>query len=108
MAVKKTDILVMGIVQTALRLKTLEYSEHALIRMDQREVTIFEVEEVIKYGSREAGLDEFDLRYKYWRYVIRNRNVNQRDIAISVDIEDSPIAVIVTVMLVDQLTGKNL
>ena len=76
--------------------------------MAERDITVFEVETVIKYGGREPGLDEYDKKYDYWRYVIRNKNVNDRDMAISVDIEDSPDTTIVTVMLVDPITGRSL
>ena len=76
--------------------------------MDERDITVFEVEDIIKYGDREPGLDEYDQKYKYWRYVIRNKNVKDRDMAISVDIEDCPETIIVTVMLVDPITGRSL
>ena len=36
------------------------------------------------------------------------KNVNDRDMAISVDIEDCPDTTIVTVMLVDPITGRSL
>ena len=76
--------------------------------MAERNITVFEVEAVIKYGDREPGLDEYDKKYEYWIYVIRAKNVNDRDMAISVDIEDCPETIIVTVMLVDPNTGRSL
>ena len=108
MTEKKDDDYVMKVVTDALKNKKIEYSDHALERMDERLVTVFEVEKVIRYGDREPGLDEYDKKYDYWRYVIRNRDVNERDMAISVDIEDCPETIIVTVMLVDPITGRSL
>jgi hypothetical protein len=105
---KKDDEYVLKVVSEALKSNKIEYSTHALERMDERDVTVFEVEEIIKYGERESGLDEYDKKYEYWRYVIRNKNVNDRDMAISVDIEDCPGTIIVTVMLVDPITGRSL
>lgn len=105
---KLSDEEVLEIVITALRNGTLHYSDHALDRMDERAVSVFEVEAIIKYGDREEGLDEFDVDGNYWRYVIRNKNVDDRDLAISVDIEDAPDTVIVTVMQIDPQTARNL
>ena len=105
---KKDDEYIVKVVLNALKNNKIEYSEHALERMDERDVTVFEVEQIIKYGERESGLDEYDKKFNYWRYVIRNRTVNDRDMAISVDIEDCPDTTIVTVMLVDPITGRSL
>ena len=104
---KKDDEYIVKVVLNALKNNKIEYSEHALERMDERDVTVFEVEQIIKYGERESGLDEYDKKFNYWRYVIRNKNVNDRDMAISVDIEDCPDTNIVTVMLVDPITGRS-
>lgn len=103
---KKVGVL--ETVQEALRSKNLKYSVHALDRMDERSITVFEVEEIIKYGDREELLDEFDLKFKYWRYVIRNRDVNDRDLAISVEIEDANETVVVTVMQIDPQNARRL
>ena len=105
---KKDDEYIVKVVLNALKNNKIEYSEHALERMDERDVTVFEVEQIIKYGERESGLDEYDKKFNYWRYVIRNRNVNDRDMAISVDVEGCPDTTIVTVMLVDPITGRSL
>ena len=105
---KKSDEDVLAIVQSALRKGELKYSNHALERMEKRDIKVFEVEQVIKYGKREHGLDEFDKKEKYWRYVIRNKDVDERDLAISVDIEDAPTTVIVTIMQVDPETARTL
>lgn len=92
----------------AMKNGTLRYSDHALERMGERLITVAEVEEIIKYGEREEALDEFESKGSYWRYVIRNRDVDERDLAISVDIEDAPDAVIVTVMQIDPITARNI
>jgi hypothetical protein len=105
---KINDDEVLRIVGDALKARTLRFSDHALQRMEERDIKLFEVEQTIKYGQREPGLDEFDQKYNYWRYVIRNKNVEDRDLAISVDIEDSPNAVIVTVMQIDPATARKL
>ena len=105
---KKDGEYIVKVVLNALKNNKIEYIEHALERMDERDVTVFEVEQIIKYGDREPGLDEYDVKFEYWRYVIRNKNVNDRDMAISVDIEDCPDTTIVTVMLVDPITGRSL
>jgi hypothetical protein len=105
---KKDDNTLMSIVQFALKQGALRYSEHALLRMDQRNISIFEIELIIKYGTHEPSLDEFDEKYHYWRYVIRNRDVDDRDLAISVDIEEDPDVIIVTVMQIDPVTAKKL
>lgn len=105
---KKRDEDVLSIVSEAKRSGTLRYSGHALDRMEERAITVSEVEEIIKYGDREEGLDEYDVKGKYWRYVIRNKDVEERDLAISIDIEDAPDAIIVTVMLVDLEIARKL
>lgn len=105
---KKDDEYEVKVVSDALRNNTIEYSDHALQRMDERDITVFEVEQIIKYGQREPGLDEYDKKFEYWRYVIRNQKVNDRNMAISVDIEDCPDTIIVTVMLVDPISGRSL
>lgn len=105
---EKGDEEVLGIVCEALKNGKLRFSAHSLERMYERDIKVFEVELVIKYGRREHGLDEFDKQENYWRYVIRNRDVDERDLAISVDIEDAPDAVIITVMQIDPVTARKL
>lgn len=105
---KKSDEDVLAIVQNALKNGELKYSDHALERMEKRDIKVFEVEQVVKYGTREQRLDEFDKKGNYWRYVIRNKNVDERDLAISVDIEDAPTTVIVTIMQIDPDTARKL
>lgn len=105
---KKSDKDVLAIVQNALKKGELKYSEHALERMEKRDIKVFEIEQVVKYGEREQGLDEFDKKRSYWRYVIRNKDVEERDLAISVDIEDAPTTIIVTIMQIDPETARKL
>lgn len=105
---KKGDEEVLVIVREALKNGKLRFSRHSLDRMDERDIRVFEVELVIKYGRRERGLDEFDKKENYWRYVIRNSDVEERDLAISVDIEDAPDTVIVTVMQIDPAIARKL
>lgn len=105
---KYDNDLIYQIVYKALKNGTLRYSQHAHERMRERNITVSDVKDVIIYGKREEGLDELDKSKKFWRYSIRNSNVDGRDLSISLDIEDHPTAVIVTVMQVDPNTARYL
>jgi Domain of unknown function (DUF4258) len=71
MSDKKGDEEILLIVREALKNGKLRFSAHSLERMEERDIKVFEVEQVVKYGNREKGLDEFDKEGDYWRYVIR-------------------------------------
>ena len=105
----KVDVIeILQIIQKALAANQLYYSKHALERMEEREISVAEIKEIIKYGKAERRLDEFDKGKNYWRYAIRNEDIAGRDLAISVDIEGHPNVVIVTAMQIDPFTARSL
>ena len=97
MNIKKPDAHLL--IETAwnagkIRLSTM----HGAQRSIERLIGTTEVRDVILYGQREEEKDTN--QETHWVYAIRNRNVDGRDIRIIFDVEDYPVVVIVTVMLV--------
>lgn len=85
------------------------YTDHARDRMVERNIDSKELEEIINYGSFVDGAERFHEDENDYTYVIRNKNVDDRDLAICLGIKtnkDGEYVVVVTVMCIDPQSGK--
>lgn len=75
---------------------------HAKARLEEREVTIPELEHVIKAGHREPKKDEFKPEHKSWNYSIRGKTVSGRELRVAVSLEEKTQVLIITVIDLDK------
>ncbi|MEN0060112.1 MAG: DUF4258 domain-containing protein [Bdellovibrio sp.] len=72
--------------------------DHAKLRLDQREVTVQEMEQVIERGHREKSKDEYKSEHKSWNYSIRGKTVDERDLRVAVSLDKTSGLLIITVI----------
>ncbi len=72
--------------------------EHAKYRLNQREVTIAELEQVIMTGYREERKDEFKPEHKSWNYAIRGKTISKRELRVAVSLDITSGVLIITVI----------
>lgn len=76
--------------------------EHAKLRLNQREVTLPELEYVIEKGRREPKKDEFKLEHNAWNYAIKGKTVDNRNLRIAVSLDEKTKVLIITVIDLDK------
>lgn len=101
---KNPDIL--NIAQEAISKGVYFPVDHAKLRLNQREVTIPEVEYVILNGYREPQKDEFKKEHNSWNYAIRGKTVDKRSLRIAVSLEEKTNVLIITVIDLDNKTSE--
>lgn len=69
---------------------------HANQRQQQRSITRPEYLYVLKYGYHEKAKDTYEDLYGAWKYAIRGKTVDKRDLRVIVTFEDGML--IITVM----------
>lgn len=76
--------------------------EHAKLRLNQREVTLTELEYVIEKGRREPKKDEFKPEHNSWNYSIKGKTVDHRNLRIAVSLDEKTKVLIITVIDLDK------
>ena len=71
------------------------YVGHALKRLDERKVSQPEVEQVLMSGHHEKAKDQFDEHYQSWKYAIRGKTVDSRELRVVVTFEATMLVVTV-------------
>ena len=82
MAVPPKEPYVRDKLREALEKGDYRFTNHALARMEERNITSIDVRYVLREGSHEAKKDAFDSLSGRWKYAIRGRTVDARDIRI--------------------------
>ena len=72
--------------------------DHAKLRFDQREITIQEMEQVIRLGYHEKTKDIYKPEYKTWNYSIRGKTIDKKDLRIVVSLDKASGLLIITVI----------
>jgi hypothetical protein len=72
--------------------------DHAKLRLDQREVTVLEMEQAIARGYHETRKDEYKTEHKCWNYSIRGKTVDARELRVAVSLDKNSGLLIVTVI----------
>lgn len=75
----------------------LRYSTHASERMDEREITEFEVESVLSSGSWVKRRDRYEEEHKSWSYCFEGDSIEERSLRIIVTFEDPDLLVVTTI-----------
>ncbi len=88
----------------------VEYSTHAREQMENRNIDQKHVLQVLEFGRLVEDQTRFDAKENDHSYLLRDQNVEDRDMAVSIAITKSgnQKVIIVTAMLVDPLSGKYL
>lgn len=87
---------------------TVIYTAHANEQMEKRNITQKEVLQVLEFGRLVEGQTRFNEEELEYSYLLRDQDVDDRDMAVSIAITnhgDHKI-IIVTAMLIDPTTGK--
>ena len=71
--------------------------ENAKYRLNQREVTIAELEQVIMTGYREGRKDELNPEHKSWNYAIRGITISKLELRVAVSLDITSGVLIITV-----------
>ena len=74
---------------------------HAKQRLDERQVTLAEVEYVIQNGRREPKKDEFKIEYNCWNYAIKGKTIDKRHLRIAVTLDRLTRVLVITVIDLD-------
>ena len=72
--------------------------DHAKLRLDEREVTIQEMEQAITRGRHEKSKDEYKFEYKSWNYSIRGKTLDDRELRVAVSLDTTTGLLIITVI----------
>ena len=91
-------------IQIAVNQGKIRFSDHALKRMTERNITFFDVKEVLKRGYREPSKDA--VKNGSWRYAIRHdmkiSSAQKRRLRVPVAFDKDDDTVIVTAIDIDQ------
>lgn len=91
----------LSVIRRAEAAGKLTYVRHARERLNQREVTTYEVREVLRTGWNEKRKDEFKPEFGGWNYAVRGKTIDDRELRIAVAI-DVYGAIVVTVVDLDK------
>lgn len=89
---------------------SVEYSQHARDQMEDRVISENNVLQILEFGRHVEGQDRFDEDENSYSYLIRDRNVEDRDMAVSIAVseENGEKVLIVTAMLIDPISGRHI
>lgn len=85
-------------VRQAVKNDSYRISKHAQQRMEERDISLTEVNYILKNGYHEAAKDEFDNDRSNWRYSIRGMTVDRRDIRVVVSFDKITKMFVITVI----------
>ena len=74
----------MQAIHTAIAAENYVYVGHALRRLDERKVSRPEVEQVLMSGHNEKAKDQFDATFQSWKYAIRGKTAEKRELRVAV------------------------
>ena len=84
------------------------YSTHAREQMEKRNIDQKHVLQVLEFGRMVEDQTRFNEEENDYSYLLRDQDVEERDMAVSIAITSSggQKVIVVTTMLIDPLTGK--
>ncbi len=86
-------------IRSALDDSRYDFRGHALERLQQREVTESEAIYVLKKGRHEKKKDEFDNEKGNWKYAVRGKTVDNRELRVIVAFVEPDMFVITVIDL---------
>lgn len=76
-------------------------TEHALLRLKERDISLIDAEWVLKNGYHEKRKTSFDEKFKTWKYAIRGTTIEALDIRLILAFNQEGM-VIITIMHVGE------
>ena len=93
-AAKLKERHVIECVHKAVNHQDYRFTRHAVERMKQRGITLYDIEAVLAKGSREVDKDVFNEDYRAWTYAFKGKGFDGcNDIRVAVGIENAVIVV---------------
>lgn len=98
---KKPNKLVdlMDQIRAALDDSRYDFVEHALERLELRQVSETEVTHVLRQGRHEKKKDQFDDKHGNWKYAITGKTVDNRELRVVVAFVNPDMFVITVIDL---------
>jgi len=98
---KKPDQIphVLEVIRSAIENRKYFQTTHALERLDQREIDLFDVLYVLKNGYHEKRKTSFDEAFQKWKYAIRGNTSENHQLRIIVTIESNGVLIITAIDL---------
>jgi hypothetical protein len=93
------DKNILKLVKSAIENGTYIYTSHANQRIKQREVTRYEVKQVLLSGHHEKRKDCFDEVFNSWNYSIKGKTLDKRQLRIVISFDDSNMLIITVIDL---------
>jgi hypothetical protein len=81
----------------------LRESVHAAFRRKKRNISFAEVRCVLAYGFHEKSKTSFDTKFQCWKYAIRGKTSEGRDLRVIISVEKDIVFVITAI----SLSGNN-
>lgn len=87
---------------------TIIYTTHARQQMEKRNIDQKHVLQVLEFGRLVEEQTRFDEKEKDFSYLLRDQDVEERDMAVSIAIRQASDVkvIVVTAMIIDPVTGK--
>ena len=86
-------------VEKAIRSGNYLYTSHANERLQQREVTRFEVKQVLLNGYHEKKKDVFDEAFNSWNYSIKGKTLDKRTLRVVISFDENNMLIITVIDL---------
>lgn len=83
---------------------TIVYTTHARDQMEKRNID----QKVLEFGRLVEGQTRFDEKENNYSYLLRDQDVEERDMAVSIAVAQTNglKVIVVTAMLIDSVTGR--
>lgn len=90
-------------IKECIEQKKYTHTEHAIVRQNERDITLAEVRHVLITGYEEKTKTSFDEKYNTWNYAIRGKTkIDKLDVRIIIAFDETGM-IIITVMHVGGL-----
>lgn len=73
--------------------------EHAVLRLNERDIDLGDVEYVLKHGYHEKRKTCFDELFKTWKYSIRGKCLEDQTLRIIVAFDDKQLLIVTVISL---------
>lgn len=96
---KMESSALLALIRGAEREGLYTFVDHAEQRLLQREVTVGEVQQVLRDGWRAPKHDKYREDFRAWNYALRGKTVDGRNLRLAVAVEGNGLLVITVIDL---------
>lgn len=90
---------VLSLIQERARSGAFIILPHAVLRREERQVTVAEISFVLMKGDREPSKDEFKSAFGSWNYAMRGLTVDGRNLRIVVAFDENEMLIVTVIPL---------